>query len=78
MIRNGQKAMGRDTGNGNIISRARHGLNMLSILITWALENAIGVFGNVSGNICGKIMHFCFIVQLLAVSYIYCLHLYRS
>ncbi|MGN8886115.1 energy-coupling factor transporter transmembrane component T [Blautia sp. HCP28S3_G10] len=41
VIRNGQKAMGRDTGNGNVISRARHGLNMLSILITWALENAI-------------------------------------
>ena len=41
VIRNGQKSMGRDTTNGNIITRARHGLNMLSILITWALENAI-------------------------------------
>ena len=41
VIRNGQKSMGRDTSNGNIISRARHGLNILSILITWALENAI-------------------------------------
>ena len=41
IIRNGQKSMGRDTSNGNIISRARHGLNILSILITWALENAI-------------------------------------
>ena len=33
--------MGRDTTNGNILQRARHGLNMLSILVTWALENAI-------------------------------------
>ena len=41
IIRNGQKSMGRDTSNGNLISRARHGLNILSILITWALENAI-------------------------------------
>ena len=41
IIRNGQKSMGRDTSNGNVISRARHGLNILSILITWALENAI-------------------------------------
>ena len=33
--------MGRDTTNGNILQRACHGLNMLSILVTWALENAI-------------------------------------
>ena len=41
IIRNGQKSMGRDTTNGNILQRAYHGLNMLSILVTWALENAI-------------------------------------
>lgn len=41
IIRNGQKSMGRDTTNGNILQRACHGLNMLSILVTWALENAI-------------------------------------
>ena len=41
VIRNGQKAMGRDVSNGNVIARAKHGLNMLSILVTWALENAI-------------------------------------
>ena len=41
IIRNGQKSMGRDTANGNILQRARHGLNILSILVTWALENAI-------------------------------------
>lgn len=40
-IRNGQKAMGRDVSNGNVLKRARHGMNILSILVTWALENAI-------------------------------------
>ena len=34
--------MGRDVPERKILSdRLRHGLNMLSILVTWALENAI-------------------------------------
>lgn len=41
VIRNGQKGMGRDVSEGNLFHRLRYGLNMLSILITWALENAI-------------------------------------
>lgn len=41
VIRNGQKAMGRDISEGSLFNRIRYGLNMLSILITWALENAI-------------------------------------
>ena len=41
VIRNGQKAMGRDVSEGSLFARIRHGLNMLSILVTWALENAI-------------------------------------
>ncbi|MEF9918068.1 MAG: energy-coupling factor transporter transmembrane component T [Eubacterium sp.] len=41
VISNGQKCIGRDVSNGNIISRAMHGITILSILITWALENAI-------------------------------------
>ena len=41
VIRNGQKGMGRDLSEGNVLERIRHGLNMLSVLITWALENAI-------------------------------------
>lgn len=41
VIRSGQKAMGRDVSEGSLFARIRHGLNMLSILVTWALENAI-------------------------------------
>ena len=35
VIRNGQKAMGRDVSEGSLFARIRHGLNMLSILVTW-------------------------------------------
>ena len=41
VIRNGQKGMGRDISEGSLFQRIRYGLNILSILITWALENAI-------------------------------------
>lgn len=41
VIRNGQKAVGRDVKNGNIFRRMRYGITILSVLITWALENAI-------------------------------------
>ena len=41
IISNAQKCIGRDVGTGNIFIRAKNGLNILSILITWALENAI-------------------------------------
>ena len=32
---------GRDISNGGLIKRAKHGIKILSILVTWALENAI-------------------------------------
>ncbi len=41
VISNGQKCIGRDLSNGSIFQRARHGVTILSIMITWALENAI-------------------------------------
>lgn len=41
VISNGQKCIGRDISNGNILMRARHGVTILSIMVTWALENAI-------------------------------------
>lgn len=41
VIRNGQKAMGRDVSGGTLLNRIKYGLQILSILITWALENAI-------------------------------------
>jgi len=40
-ISNGQKCIGRDISNGNIITRAKNGIRILSIMTTWALENAI-------------------------------------
>ncbi len=41
VISNAQKCVGRDISNGNLFQRAKNGLKILSILITWALENAI-------------------------------------
>lgn len=40
-IRHSQLAIGRDIKNGNIIMRIKNGLHIFSILVTWALENAI-------------------------------------
>lgn len=40
-VANAQRCMGRDVSNGSIIQRAKHGLNILSIMTTWSLENAI-------------------------------------
>ncbi len=41
VVSNAQKCVGRDVSNGTIIQRARYGIHILSIMITWALENSI-------------------------------------
>ncbi len=41
VVTNAQRCMGRDVSSGSIIKRAKHGLNILSIMATWSLENAI-------------------------------------
>ena len=41
VVTNAQKCMGKDVSSGNIIKRAKNGLNILSIMTTWSLENAI-------------------------------------
>ena len=41
VVTNAQKCMGRDVSSGSIIKRAKSGLNILSVMITWSLENAI-------------------------------------
>ena len=41
VVINAQRCMGRDVSKGSIIKRAKNGLNILSIMTTWALENAI-------------------------------------
>lgn len=41
VISNAQKCVGRTVGSGGWIKRAKQGIKILSILVTWALENAI-------------------------------------
>lgn len=41
VISNGQKCVGRDVTNGNVFVRAKNGIKIISIMTTWALENAI-------------------------------------
>lgn len=40
-ISDGRKAIGKGINQGNVYSRLKNGLGELSILITWAMENAI-------------------------------------
>lgn len=41
VVASAQKCMGRDVSSGSIIKRMKDGLNILSIMTTWSLENAI-------------------------------------
>ena len=41
VISNAQKCVGRDISDGNLLQKAKHGIRILSIMVTWALENAI-------------------------------------
>lgn len=41
VVTNAQRCIGRDVSKGSIIKRAKNGLNILSIMTTWSLENAI-------------------------------------
>lgn len=36
-----RKCIGRDMGQGNFLDRAKHGLQVLSVMTTWALENSV-------------------------------------
>lgn len=40
-VANAQKCMNRDTSDGSVVRRAKHGLTILSAMVTWSLENAI-------------------------------------
>lgn len=40
-VTQGQKAIGRDPAEGTLVQRGRKGITVLSILVTWALEDAI-------------------------------------
>ena len=41
VVRDAQKCVGRDMSDGNMISRMKHTVTIFSIMVTWALENAI-------------------------------------
>lgn len=41
LVRNGQKSIGRDMHNGRWWQKIKYGVTTFSIMITWALENAI-------------------------------------
>lgn len=41
VVTNAQKCMGRDVSGGSVIRRIKNGLNILSVMITWAFENSI-------------------------------------
>lgn len=41
LVSAGQKCIGRDVSKGSIIQRAGNGIRILSIMITWSLENAV-------------------------------------
>ena len=41
VVSEAQRCIGRDASNGSVLQRARNGITILSIMITWSLENAI-------------------------------------
>lgn len=41
VVSNAQKCVGRDAGSGSPVQKAKHGVRILSVMVTWALENAI-------------------------------------
>lgn len=40
-ISDGQKCIGRDVSNGSVREKVQHGIKIVSVMFTWALENAI-------------------------------------
>ena len=41
VVSDAQKCVGRDISNGGVLERVKNSLTILSVMITWALENAI-------------------------------------
>jgi energy-coupling factor transport system permease protein len=41
LVSGAQKCVGRDASSGGVVRRVRNGITILSIMVTWALENAI-------------------------------------
>ena len=41
VIADAQRCIGRDASHGGLLRRAKHGIRIMGILVTWALENSI-------------------------------------
>lgn len=41
VVSEAQRCIGRDVSNGSLLQRLRHGVTILSIMLTWCMENAI-------------------------------------
>ena len=50
VIANAQKCIGRDAGSGHLLQKMKHGIKILSIMVTWALENAIETADSMKGR----------------------------
>lgn len=49
-IRTSQRNIGRDINNGSLLQRVKHGCTIISILITWALENGVQTADSMRGR----------------------------
>jgi len=49
-VKKAQRSIGRDTDTGSLIQRVRNGATILSIMITWSLENAIETADSMKGR----------------------------
>ncbi|MCL1849044.1 MAG: energy-coupling factor transporter transmembrane protein EcfT [Clostridiales bacterium] len=50
VISQAQKAIGRDASSGSLLQKMKHGVKILSIMVTWALENAIETADSMKGR----------------------------
>jgi len=50
IVANAQKCIGHDVSSGSIYQKAKHGIKILSIVTTWALENAIETAGSMKNR----------------------------
>jgi len=50
IISNAQKCIGRDANSGNLFRKVRHGARIISIMVTWALENVVETADSMNGR----------------------------
>lgn len=57
VVANAQKCIGRDSANGSIVQRAKNALSILSVMVTWSLENAVETADSMKSRgygLCGR------------------------